>query len=186
MVSTMKLIWPIITAKQKKTSPGVSLIEALIALSIFALLSVVSVTVFFTLTKNQTKVNVSNDTYAEAQNLLKRLTTEIRQTRFIDTDCTSSNQIALAMNDGSTQVYTVNDDSEFVLREGCPVEPGETILSSPNIRIDQLSFRLNPTADTKPPTVTVSIKVSAATSTSGKPQLSASVDLETTIGLRSY
>jgi len=181
-----------------KKQNGLSVIEALVSISVFAMLSLVAVTFFFRITQLQSKNIVSNDTINEAQNLLKTLTNQIKHTKQIMegnpqlTTLDYSNQIyttealALRQNDDSILIFQRNDNFQLVSKIGNLSNPNPTILNGSNVRIDHLSFEITPGTTVKPPAVTVFLKVSAINNDQGKPRLSASIDLQTTVVVRAY
>ncbi|HDS11389.1 MAG TPA: hypothetical protein ENN77_00620, partial [Candidatus Wirthbacteria bacterium] len=127
-----------------KKQNGLSVIEALVSISVFAMLSLVAVTFFFRITQLQSKNIVSNDTINEAQNLLKTLTNQIKHTKQIMegnpqlTTLDYSNQIyttealALRQNDDSILIFQRNDNFQLVSKIGNLSNPNPTILNGSN------------------------------------------------------
>ncbi len=163
-----------------------SLIETLIAVTIFSILAMIAVKVFFTITKNQTKSTTTTDTYSQAQMIMKEISTTVRQARSINDGFTTADQLALKMNDFSIIIYKVGASQELLRMLGTPADPSPTRLTSDTIKIDRLTFKVTEALTTKPASVSISLTVSSAQNSSTKPQLKASTDLQSTIVLRSY
>ncbi|HNT29543.1 MAG TPA: prepilin-type N-terminal cleavage/methylation domain-containing protein [bacterium] len=164
---------------------GTSLIEALVAISIFAVLALAAIAVFFSLTKTQTKTTISGETYTQAQTILKEITMDARQARMIKDDYTEASQLALQMNDNSIIIYDWEAESLYRKR-GLPTDPNPLRLNSDQVRITSFSVEVTKGGIGKPDAVTVSLSAESVDNDGTKPQLRAAVDLQTTVVLRSY
>jgi prepilin-type N-terminal cleavage/methylation domain-containing protein len=177
---------------------GLTLIETLVVLTIFTIISFIAVSSIVSIVRNQQKTSTTNETYASAQQVMNQITQVIRRSRAVVThvdtnpdtdpaDCVT-NCLALVQNDGSRVIFRMGGDGAVEELANSLTDPTPERLSSPAVRVQNLNFVITDVdpAALPPPAVTVSFTSEAATNSTGRTSLSASISLESTVVLRAY
>lgn len=163
---------------------GTSLIELLVGISIFAILTSVATTILFNLIQTQTKNNVATDTYSTAQDIMSDLASTIRSARLIEEELTTEEQLAVRNNENDTVIFSLEEGTIF-LRVGTDDEQ-PLALNGPSVLVTDLRFRVTENPSLGPPAVTIFLGLESQGNSTGKPALRAELDLTTTVSLRSY
>ena len=171
-----------------------SVIEALVAITIFSFMTMIAMSVLTTISRSQKKTTIANDVYGSAQEMMDNIVQITKQSNDTLTSvgpqgnqqaCVNS-CLALLQPDGSTVIFTLVNKQLLMLKSDLN-DPSPTRLSSPNVNVDNLTFTINrPAINPPPPSVSIGLDVSAITSDPKHPQLSASTHLQNVIVLRNY
>ena len=184
--------------RQQPKSQGLTLIETLVVLTIFTVISFIAVSSIVSIVRQQQKTSTTNETYASAQQVMNQISQIIRRSRevalHVDADPDSEmpdcvdNCLALVQNDGTKVIFKMGPDGAVVQLKNTLADPAPERLSSPAVLVDNLNFVITDVdpAVLPPPAITVSFSSYAASGSTGRASLSASINLESTVVLRAY
>lgn len=168
----------------KDKQAGSSLIELLVGMAIFALLTSMTVTIFFNIIQLQTKNAIATETYSAGQVIMSDLTRSIRSAKAIIPELTSENSLALRNNDNEVLLFYLQEGKVF-LASG-EDDPAPIALNGDNIQVERLFFRVTEPVSYGPEAVTIQVSVNSQSKTSNKASLQAQISLSTTVSLRAY
>ena len=170
--------------KRMMKNSGFTLIEVLVAMSIFAVVISVAIGVFVSGSGSQKKILEFNITQREASYLMETVSRELRMATAIDISQENNNNSSVeftnydedlikycrSVADGSC---TDNDTGDYFARDG-------EVINSPDIKIEHLRFYVTDDFNQTQPIITVSMKVKSVN------QSGAEFVLQNSISMRLY
>lgn len=169
---------------------GLTLIETIVTLAIFMILSFVAMVALVSIIRTQSRTTISSEVQGSAREMMNQLTLHIRRSKDLvttidSTDDCMSNCLGLRLNDESVVVFRLEDGVLLRYEEDFSSQPIQ--LTDPNVVVDSLIFDILQSPQTGiPPAVNITLRVNAASGASGSSAYSATQTLENTVVLRTY
>ena len=158
-----------------KNNKGFTLVELIVAVSVFSLLSIVMGGIYLSFTKSQTRTKASQSLLNDAQYVLETLAKDFKSNEI--TNCTPE-EITTKEENGSVKTFTYSDNKINVNTVNTV-----SLNDTRNFIVTYLNFNCNVDDDNVQPIVTIVMEVENVTlDLSGK----VSYKLQTTISSRIY
>ena len=158
-----------------KNNKGFTLVELIVAVSVFSLLSIVMGGIYLSFTKSQTRTKASQSLLNDSQYVLEILSKDFKSNEIIFCE---SNEIRTKEENGSVKTFTHSNDVINV-----DTDPPVALNDIRNFKITYLNFNCNINNSNIQPIVTIVMEVENVTlDLSGK----VSYKLQTTISSRIY
>ena len=158
-----------------KNNKGFTLVELIVAVSVFSLLSIVMGGIYLSFTKSQARTKAAQSLLNDAQYILEVLSKDFKSNEIIS--C-STNEIETKEENGSVKIFTYSDNTISV-NTGTPV----VLNNNSKFKITYLDFNCNISDDNIQPIVTIVMEVENVTLNLSE---KVSYKLQTTISSRIY
>lgn len=170
-------------AKMKR---GFTLIEVLVYIAVLAIVIVAVSSFLIWATHSNTKVKAMRETLDNARRAMEIMSYEIREAKSIYTSTTTSNQLSLEtthyLPEGETLTYI-----DFYLCDNrlCLKEESQNPIALTSDRVEVSNLVFSQIITGTAPSVQIDLRIEYKNPT-GRPEYQASVNLKSTVSLRSY
>ncbi len=166
---------------------GFTLIELLIVISVFSILIIALVNIFLTGVYIQRKISTSQDLRAGTQFILEVMSREMRMMKEIEESQRGNNDsdITFTNNQGEKITYCLSDSGGNCDSSGNYLARNNQVMTSSNIEIEELKFKVSDFSFTALPYLQPSIIIFIKAK-SNNPKYPSPFSLQTTISPRIY
>lgn len=166
---------------------GFTLIEMLIAISVFSIIIIVLVNIFLTGIHIQRKISASQDVRASAQFALEVMSREMRMMQDIGNEQKGNNDsdITFTNSQGEEITYCLSDSVGTCDSSGNYLAKNNQVMTFSDIKIEELKFKVSNFSFTALPFLQPSIIIFIKAK-SDNPKYPSPISLQTTISPRIY